>query len=69
MYDAAGGPEGLRALAEAWHQRVLADEVVDPLSPHPYPALWLLAVSAAVVVASFLLSLVWGKLGLRRFLG
>jgi truncated hemoglobin YjbI len=26
--EAAGGDEGLRGLAEAWHRRVLADEVV-----------------------------------------
>ena len=28
VYDAAGGQEGLRRLAAAWHHRVLADEVV-----------------------------------------
>ena len=29
VYEAAGGLEGLRRLAEAWHKRVLADEVVS----------------------------------------
>ena len=29
MYDAAGGDDGLLRLAEAWHTRVMADEVVS----------------------------------------
>lgn len=29
VYEAAGGDAGLRRLAEAWHHRVLADEVVS----------------------------------------
>jgi truncated hemoglobin YjbI len=29
VYDAAGGDEGLLRLAEAWHARVMADEVVS----------------------------------------
>jgi hemoglobin len=28
VYEAAGGANGLRRLAQAWHERVLADEVV-----------------------------------------
>ena len=28
MYEAAGGAAGVQALAEAWHRRVVADEVV-----------------------------------------
>ncbi len=28
VYEAAGGAEGLRRLAAAWHERVMADEVV-----------------------------------------
>jgi hemoglobin len=28
VYEAAGGDDGLRRLAEAWHARVIADEVV-----------------------------------------
>jgi hemoglobin len=28
VYEAAGGQEGLLRLAEAWHERVMADEVV-----------------------------------------
>lgn len=28
VYEAAGGAEGMQRLAEAWHARVLADEVV-----------------------------------------
>ena len=28
IYDAAGGMDGLRRLAQAWHERVLADELV-----------------------------------------
>ena len=29
LYEAAGGSDGLRRLALAWHERVLADEVVS----------------------------------------
>ncbi len=29
LYEAAGGFEGLRRLAKAWHERVMADEVVS----------------------------------------
>ena len=29
VYEAAGGSEGLLRLAEAWHRRVMADEVVS----------------------------------------
>ena len=32
VYEAAGGSDGLRRLAEAWHARVLADDVVS----HPF---------------------------------
>ncbi len=32
VYEAAGGDEGLRRLAEAWHSRVMADDVVS----HPF---------------------------------
>ena len=34
VYDAAGGEEGLLRLAEAWHARVLADEVVGHAFRH-----------------------------------
>jgi hemoglobin len=34
IYDAAGGDEGLLRLAEAWHRRVLADEVVAHAFSH-----------------------------------
>jgi hemoglobin len=36
VYDAAGGDEGLLRLAEAWHKRVLADEVVSHAFSHGY---------------------------------
>jgi hemoglobin len=29
VYEAAGGSEGLLGLAEAWHSRVMADEIVS----------------------------------------
>ena len=29
VYEAAGGTEGLRRLAHAWHERVMADDVVS----------------------------------------
>jgi hemoglobin len=29
VYEAAGGSEGLLRLAEAWHKRVMADEIVS----------------------------------------
>ena len=40
VYDAAGGAEGMLRLAHAWHERVMADEVVShaftvgPSGPH-----------------------------------
>jgi len=35
VYDAAGGSDGLLALAHAWHQRCLADPVVSHAFSHP----------------------------------
>lgn len=34
VYDAAGGMEGMRRLADAWHARVLVDEVVGHAFRH-----------------------------------
>ncbi len=34
VYDAAGGSAGLQRLAAAWHERVLADEVVSHAFSH-----------------------------------
>jgi hemoglobin len=36
IYEAIGGLDGLRALASAWHTRVLADEVVSHAFSHGY---------------------------------
>lgn len=36
MYDAAGGLDGLRRLAGAWHSRVLADDVVSHAFSHGF---------------------------------
>jgi hemoglobin len=36
VYDAAGGSDGLRALASAWHARVLADDVVSHAFSHGF---------------------------------
>jgi hemoglobin len=36
VYEAAGGDDGLRRLAHAWHARVLADEVVSHAFSHGY---------------------------------
>ena len=36
VYDAAGRDEGLLALAEAWHARVMADEVVSHAFSHGF---------------------------------
>jgi len=36
LYDAAGGMDGMRRLAKAWHQRVLADEVVAHAFSHGF---------------------------------
>ncbi len=36
VYDAAGGSEGLVALAHAWHERVMADEVVAHAFSHGF---------------------------------
>ena len=36
VFDAAGGQQGLTRLAEAWHARVLADEVVSHAFSHGF---------------------------------
>src|SRR5580700_5715706 len=36
VYEAAGGSEGLLRLAEAWHQRVMADEIVSHAFSHGF---------------------------------
>ncbi len=36
VYEAAGGGPGVRALAHAWHERVLADEVVSHAFSHGF---------------------------------
>ena len=36
IFDAAGGMSGLRRLAEAWHERVMADEVVSHAFSHGF---------------------------------
>jgi hemoglobin len=36
IYDAAGGEEGITRLAHAWHERVLADEVVSHAFHHGF---------------------------------
>jgi hemoglobin len=36
VYEAAGGTDGLRRLASAWHARVMADEVVSHAFSHGY---------------------------------
>jgi len=36
VYEAAGGAEGLRQLASAWHARVLDDEVVSHAFSHGF---------------------------------
>jgi hemoglobin len=36
VYDAAGGDAGLLRLAEAWHARVMADEVVNHAFSHGF---------------------------------
>jgi hemoglobin len=36
IYEAAGGEVGLLRLAEAWHERVLADEVVEHAFSHGF---------------------------------
>ena len=36
VYEAAGGDEGLLRLAEAWHTRVMADEVVSHAFSHGF---------------------------------
>lgn len=34
VYEAAGGDEGLRRLAQTWHSRVMADEIVSHAFSH-----------------------------------
>jgi hemoglobin len=36
VYEAAGGDQGLRRLAHAWHSRVMADEVVSHAFSHGF---------------------------------
>ncbi len=36
VYEAAGGSDGMRRLAEAWHARVMADEVVSHAFSHGF---------------------------------
>jgi len=36
LYEAAGGREGLLRLAEAWHSRVMADEIVSHAFSHGF---------------------------------
>jgi hemoglobin len=36
VYEAAGGAEGMRRLAHAWHLRVMADEVVSHAFSHGF---------------------------------
>jgi len=36
IYDAAGGMDGIRRLAHAWHERVLADAVVSHAFSHGF---------------------------------
>ena len=36
IYEAAGGDAGLKRLADAWHRRVLADEVVSHAFSHGF---------------------------------
>ncbi len=36
MYEAAGGADGVLALARAWHARVMADDVVSHAFSHGY---------------------------------
>jgi len=36
VYEAAGGTEGLRRLADAWHARVMADDVVSHAFSHGF---------------------------------
>src|SRR3954465_15686014 len=36
LFEAAGGAAGMRRLAEAWHRRVMADEVVAHAFSHGF---------------------------------
>ena len=36
VFEAAGGDEGMRRLAEAWHKRVMSDEVVAHAFSHGF---------------------------------
>jgi hemoglobin len=36
VYEAAGGDEGMRRLADAWHARVMADEIVSHAFSHGF---------------------------------
>jgi truncated hemoglobin YjbI len=36
VFEAAGGDDGLRRLADAWHRRVMADDVVGHAFSHGF---------------------------------
>ena len=36
VYEAAGGDQGMLRLAEAWHSRVLADDIVSHAFSHGF---------------------------------
>jgi hemoglobin len=36
VFEAAGGVDGLRSLADAWHHRVMADDVVSHAFSHGF---------------------------------
>src|SRR5215475_9749302 len=36
IFEAAGGMSGLRRLAQAWHERVMADEIVSHAFSHGF---------------------------------
>ena len=38
LFEAAGGMDGMRRLADAWHRRVMADEVVSHAFSHGFHA-------------------------------
>jgi hypothetical protein len=40
VFEAAGGNDGLRRLAGAWHRQVMADDVVGHAFSHGFHPLW-----------------------------
>jgi hypothetical protein len=56
VFEAAGGMDGLRRLAGAWHRRVMADDVVAHAFSHGFPTP--IAAPTSNLLGEFILTIV-----------